>query len=79
MGEDIMERKKHEKLEALRVANNYSFMDMAQMLNISKSYYWQIENGNRNLYYDLAKRIAAIFNLKPDDIFYEDFVNKESK
>lgn len=74
-----MERKKHEKLEALRVANKYSFMDMAQMLNISKSYYWQIENGNRNLYYDLAKRIAAIFNLKPDDIFYEDFVNKESK
>ena len=30
-----MERKKHEKLEALRVANNYSFMDMAQMLNLT--------------------------------------------
>ena len=45
---------------------------MADKLNICKAYYWQIENGNRNLYYELAKQIASIFSLKPDDIFYNE-------
>jgi putative transcriptional regulator len=46
---------------------------MAKMLGISKPYYWQIENKKRRLYYSLAKKIASIFKLKPDDIFYEEF------
>jgi len=58
------------KLRDLREKNNLTYQDMADKLGICKAYYWQIENGNRNLYYDLAKKIAAIFNLKPDDIFY---------
>ena len=44
---------------------------MAEILNISTTYYWQIENGKRNLYYKTAISIAKIFNLKPDDIFYK--------
>lgn len=63
---------KYTKLEELRVKNNYTYLDMAKLLGISKAYYWQIENGNRNLYYHLAKKIASIFGLKPDDIFYEE-------
>ena len=59
------------KLKELREKNNLTYQDMADKLGICKAYYWQIENGNRNLYYDLAKKIAAIFNLKPDDIFYK--------
>jgi len=64
---------KMEKLKELRIKNNYTFDDMAKMLGISKPYYWQIENKKRRLYYSLAKKIANIFNLKPDDIFYEEF------
>ena len=45
--------------------------EMAKKVGISYTYYWQIENKERNLYYYLAIKIAKIFNLKPDDIFYE--------
>jgi len=61
-----------EKLRELREKNNLTYQDMADKLGICKAYYWQIENGNRNLYYDLAKKIAKIFELKPDDIFYNE-------
>lgn len=67
-----MKTKKYIKLEELRKKNNYTCLDMANLLGLSKTYYWQLENGNRNLYYNVAKKIANIFNLKPDDIFYED-------
>jgi putative transcriptional regulator len=60
------------KLCALRIKNKYTYLNMSQKLNISKTYYWQIENKKRNLSYSLAKQIANIFNLKPDDIFYDD-------
>ncbi len=62
-----------EKLKELRIKNNYSYEKMAKLLNISKPYYWQIENKKRRLSYSLAKKIANIFKLKPDDIFYDEF------
>ena len=64
--------KKLDKLKELRMNKNISCKQISDMLNISKTYYWQIESGNRRLSYEIAKRIANIFNLKPDDIFYED-------
>lgn len=60
-----------EKLKKLRVKHHYSCNDMANILDISKTFYWQIENKKRRLSYDMAKNIAAIFGLKPDDIFYK--------
>lgn len=65
------EMKPLDKLRNLRIKNNFTYQDMADKVGISKAYYWQLENGNRNLYYDLAKKIAKVFNLKPDDIFYK--------
>ena len=61
-----------DKLKQLRKMHNYSCFDMGQKLNISRVYYWQIENGRRNLYYSMAVKIAKVFNLKPDDVFYGD-------
>lgn len=69
---NIDDTKKLKKLEELRKSHNLSYKDMAAAINLSKAYYWQIENGNRNLYYKLAKKIAAYFKMKPDDIFYDD-------
>ncbi len=63
--------KGYKKLTKLREKKNYSYADMAEKLKISKCFYWQIEHKKRRLYYDMAKRIAAIFELKPDDLFYE--------
>lgn len=59
------------KLKELRKLYNLTIKQMAEMLNISTTYYWQIENGKRNLYYTTAIKIAEIFGLKPDDIFFQ--------
>ena len=61
-----------EKLKKLRKNNGYTCAQMAQMLGMCTAFYWQIENNKRGLYYNMAKRIAAIFNLKPDDLFYDE-------
>ena len=57
------------KLRQLRKANNYTIYDMARMLAISPSYYSQIENNKKRLFYDMAIKIATIFSMEPDDIF----------
>lgn len=61
-----------EYLKELREKKGLSYEDMATLLGISKAYYWQIEHKNRRLYYDMAKNIAKIFDMKPDDIFLEE-------
>ncbi len=57
----------------LRKENNISIQKMADLLNISKTFYWQIEKRKRKLSYELALKIALIFNKKPDSIFLDDF------
>ena len=64
-----------EKLKEYRKKYKYSCQDMANKLQISKSFYWQIENNKRNLSYKMALKISKIFNLKPDDIFYDEKFN----
>lgn len=66
-----------EKLKQLRINNNYTTQNMANILHISKPFYWQIENNVRKLSYKMAINIASVFDLKPDDIFYEEFKSKE--
>ena len=69
-----MKKQKIKELEKLRLKYNYSYQQMADMLKISKSYYWQIEHNNRRIYYDLAIKIAKIFHKRPDEIFYDFFI-----
>ena len=61
---------KMKKLKKLREQCGYSYSKIADKLKISKAYYWQIENKKRNLSYLMALKIAKVFNLKPDDLFY---------
>jgi putative transcriptional regulator len=63
------------KLREYRVKNNFSYEFMAYLLNISKTFYWQIENDKKRLSYDLAVSIADIFHMTPDELFYDDFKN----
>lgn len=65
-----------ERLKEYRKKYNYSCQDMADKLKISKSFYWQIENGKRRLSYRTAVEISKIFNIKPDDIFYEEEIKQ---
>lgn len=62
-----------EKLKNLRINQGYTIAQMAELVGLSPTYYWQIENKKRRLYYEIAARIAKVFNLKPDDIFFDDF------
>ena len=67
------------KLKEIRTNRKYSYLYMAEKLNISKPFYWQIENNQRRLTYDMAVKIADIFNTTPDTIFYEDIKNNKMK
>lgn len=62
-----------EELKKLRKKNKITHNEMAEKLNISKPYYWQIENGKRRLSYSMAVKIAHIFETTPDKIFYEEY------
>lgn len=67
----------YKKLKALRYKNKYTTKQMSEMLGISKPFYCQIENQVRRLSYDMAVRIADIFNVHPDYIFYKDHKGEE--
>ncbi len=58
------------KLKEKRKEYNLTIYDMSKLLNITPAYYYLIETGKRKLYYDMSIKIASIFNMKPDNIFY---------
>lgn len=58
-----------EKLKAIREMQNLTYQEVADKVGISKEYYWMIENGKRKLSYDLAVKIANVFDQSPDEIF----------
>lgn len=66
----------NQKLKQLRSENEYSTRQMAEKLEISKPFYCQLENNKRKLSYIMAIKIAKIFNKKPDEIFYDDFMQR---
>ena len=49
-----------------------SCVDIAKIVGISPAYYSQIENKSRRLYYFMAVKIAKVFNMTPDELFYDD-------
>lgn len=65
------------ELKNRRKSKNYTCRDMAEKLNVSKPFYWQLENRKRRLSYEMAVKIADILKTKPDKLFYEEFKNKE--
>lgn len=67
-----MKTKVNETLKSLRLQKGYTYQNMADLLGVCKAYYWQIEHNNRRIPYLLAKKIADIFELRPDDIFYKE-------
>lgn len=61
------------KLKELRIISGLTVIEIAKLIGISPTYYWQIENKERRLYYEMAVKIAKIFHKKPDEIFYEEY------
>lgn len=69
--------KKYKMLNSFKKDSNYTYQDIARMLDCSRPFVWQVFNGSRKLSYELAIKIAYIFNTSPDDIFYSEFTNKK--
>lgn len=67
---------KREKLFETRKQQKMTLQQVADQIGVSKPYYWQIENGERGLSYELAIKISSVFNSKPDDIFLTDELTK---
>mgnify|MGYP002555846710 FL=1 len=72
----LKERKKmtkvYQKLKIKRTRQRMSCVDIAKIVGISPAYYSQIENKSRRLYYFMAVKIAKVFNMTPDELFYDD-------
>ena len=71
----------YKKLKEMRYKNGLTAREVAERVGISKAFYCQLENRKRRLSYETAIRIANVFNVKPDYIFYDDTIkeNEENK
>jgi len=58
------------KLKSIRKKKGFTQRYMAEKLNITISFYSQLESKKKRLYYDTAIKIADIFNMRPDQLFY---------
>ncbi len=63
------------KLRETRLSSGLTILYMSEQLGISKTFYWQIENGKRTLTYRMAYKISKVLKTKPDALFYDDFKN----
>ena len=64
----------YKKLKEVRYKNKKTAREVSEMVGISKAFYCQIENGKRRMSYELAVKIASVFKVKPDFLFYDDMV-----
>lgn len=56
-------------LKRIRKGKKITIYKMAKLLEITPSFYSQIENKKRRLFYDTAYKIAEILDMKPDEVF----------
>lgn len=61
----------HEKLRKIRIANNRSSKDVANMLDISPSVYSRFESGQRRLTISQLFKFVREFNVPLDYLVYE--------
>ena len=67
-----------EQLKKVREQSKLTAAEVAEKVGITKGYYSMIENGKRGLSYTIAVKIADVFDMKPDEIFFEhEFTNEK--
>lgn len=62
----------YNKLKEVRKNKKMTAREVAEKVGISKPFYCQIENCKRRLSYDTAVKIANVFGVTPDHLFYDD-------
>lgn len=66
-------------LRRLREERGIKQKFIAEQLGISANYYSQIENGHRTPQVEHLLKLRNIFNVKLDDIFFNDKIAKRDK
>ncbi len=62
------------KFRLMRKERGMNLEDIAHQLHVSKAYISMIETGKRSLDYEMAIHMAQIFNIRPDELFFEDVI-----
>ena len=62
------------KFRCMRKERGLNLDTIAKKLNVSKAYLSMIETGKRSLDYKMAISMANIFDVKPDDIFFDNII-----
>lgn len=62
------------KLKKLRIEKVYnSYESFAMDFDLSRSYYWKVENGNQNISMDYFLSLLNIHQISPKDFFSDIF------
>lgn len=69
----------YNKLKEVRIKNKMTAKEVAEKVGISKPFYCQLENCKRRLSYETALKIAKVFKVKPDFLFYEETLKNLNK
>lgn len=69
----------YKKLKEMRYKNGLTAKEVAERVGISKAFYCQLENRRRRLSYETAIKIANVFNVKPDYIFYIETIKENEE
>lgn len=64
-------RKFGKKLKSLRLANNLTQLELAEILEMSPNFIGMIERGERNTTVENVFKIARALNIKPSNLFEE--------
>jgi putative transcriptional regulator len=57
------------KLKNIRLEHDLTVKDVAELLNISASFYYKLEQGTRNPTLKLAKEIAILYGVNLEVLF----------
>lgn len=68
----------NKNLETIRLERKLSHNEIADLSNISRSFYTLIENGNRTPSIGVAKKISLALNLTLDEFFHALEVTKRN-
>lgn len=64
------------RLREIRMENSLTLKELGTRLGKSKQYMSELERGNIRLTYDMALRIAQVFDTTPDGLFLSSMSNE---
>ncbi len=61
------------KIREYRKKAGWTIKEVGEKLGISRAMYGHIENGEKRLSYGVAVKLADLYGVTPDELFYEEY------